>query len=76
MLEQGKECEESPASGEKNDRGNVEGTDHNPHSLYPCTAGGEDGENLGVNLNPEIRGMGRGKVFLRFGFIYHYLTLI
>ena len=69
----GAECKES--WGTRSGRDNVWWTDHNPHSLSPCAARGEEVGEIGVKLSPGRR-EGWGEGVLRSGFISHYPTLI
>jgi len=69
----GAECDESSLWWGRSSRDNVWWTGLSPHSPLPCTASGEETENLGVKLGPG-RWKRWGKNVLRLGFSSHYPT--
>lgn len=73
-TEAGQECEESSSWGWRIGR-DMWWTDHRPHPSSAFTTEEKQGDNLGVQLSPGRRN-GPGQGALRFGFIFHYATLI
>jgi len=76
MLEQGKSVSSPPPEEEGAPKTICDEMTSTPIPRPPYTTREEAIEKIGHEVEPGEGGRGREKVFLRFGFVSHYPTLI